>query len=74
MIALMRAAGNPAKYQHVYAQFSSGTWYGHVIAMVYVGGTWYKADGTSSRNTFGVVNNWNTGTATIKGTYKELPF
>jgi transglutaminase-like putative cysteine protease len=74
MIALERAAGIPAKYEHVYAQFSSGTWYGHVIALVYVNGVWYKADGTSSRNLFGVVNNWNTNTATVKGIYRELPF
>ncbi|WP_424715436.1 transglutaminase domain-containing protein [Methanobacterium sp.] len=74
MIALMRAAGIPAEYEHVYAQFTSGTWYGHVIALVYINGIWYKADGTSSRNQFGVVNNWNTTTATVYGTYKELPF
>jgi transglutaminase-like putative cysteine protease len=74
LIALERAAGNPAKYEHVTAQFSSGTWYGHVIALVYVNGAWYKADGTSSRNQFGVVNNWNTNTATVHGTYLTLPF
>jgi transglutaminase-like putative cysteine protease len=74
MIALERAAGIPAKYEHVYAQFSSGNWYGHVIALVYVNGVWYKADGSSSRNYFGVVNNWNTKTATLKGIYRSLPF
>jgi Transglutaminase-like superfamily/Pseudomurein-binding repeat len=74
MIALMRAAGIPAEYEHVYAQFTSGTWYGHVIAKVYIDGVWYDADGTSSKNQFGVVNNWNTTTATVYGTYKELPF
>ena len=74
MIALMRASGIPAEYEHVYAQFTSGNWYGHVIALVYINGVWYKADGTSSRNQFGVVNNWNTTSATVYGTYKELPF
>jgi len=74
MIALMRAAGIPAEYEHVYAQFTSGNWYGHVIALVYINGVWYKADGTSSRNQFGVVNNWNTTTAIVYGTYRELPF
>ena len=74
MIALMRAAGIPAEYEHVYAQFTSGNWYGHVIALVYINGVWYKADGTSSKNQFGVVKNWNTTTATVYGTYKELPF
>ena len=74
MIALQRAAGNTARYENVYARFSSGHWYGHVVAQVYIGGVWYKADGTSSRNQFGVVNNWNTNTATYYGTYRELPF
>ena len=74
MIALMRAAGIPAKYEHVYAQFTSGEWYGHVIALVYINDVWYKADGTNSKNQFGIVNNWNTTTATVYGTYKELLF
>ena len=74
MIALMRAAGIPAEYEHVYAQFTSGNWYGHVIALVYINGVWYKADGTSSKNQFGVVKNWNTTTAAVYGKYRELPF
>ncbi len=74
LIALERAAGIPARYEHVYAQFTSGTWYGHVIAQVWVNGKWYRADGTSYSNTFGVINNWNTATATLKGTYATLPF
>ena len=37
-------------------------------------GKWYYADGTSSKNTFGVINNWNTATATVKGIYASLPF
>jgi transglutaminase-like putative cysteine protease len=74
LIALERAAGIPARYEHVYAQFSSGNWYGHVIAQVYVNGKWYNADATSSSNTFGVIKNWNTATATYYGTYATLPF
>ena len=74
IIALQRASGIPARYEKVYARFSSGHWYGHVVAQVYIDGVWYKADGTSSRNQFGVVNNWNTNTATYYGTYRELPF
>ncbi|MGB9938094.1 MAG: pseudomurein-binding repeat-containing protein [Methanobacterium sp.] len=74
IVALARATGIPARYEHVNAQFSSGSWYGHVIAQLYVNGKWYYADGTSSRNTFGVINNWNTATATIKGYYASLPF
>ena len=74
LIALERAAGIPARYEHVYAQFSSGTWYGHVIAQVWVDGKWYNADATSYSNTFGVIKNWNTSTATIYGTYATLQF
>jgi hypothetical protein len=74
VVALERAAGFAAQYEHVTAQFSSGTWYGHVIALVYVNGVWYKADGTSYRNSFGVINNWNTKTATVHAKYRELPF
>jgi transglutaminase-like putative cysteine protease/methionine-rich copper-binding protein CopC len=74
LIALERAAGIPARYEHVNAQFSSGTWYGHVIAQVYVNGKWYNADATSYSNTFGVIKNWNTATATYYGTYATLPF
>jgi Transglutaminase-like enzymes, putative cysteine proteases len=74
LIALERAAGIQARYEHVKAKFSSGNWYGHVVAQVYVNGKWYNADATSSRNSFGVVKNWNTATATYKGTYVSLPF
>ena len=74
LIALERAAGIPARYEHVYAKFSSGTWYGHVIAQVWVNGKWYYADASSSRNTFGVINNWNTTTATVYGTYASISF
>ncbi|MGZ7107695.1 MAG: transglutaminase-like domain-containing protein, partial [Methanobacterium sp.] len=74
LVALERAAGIPARYEHVYAQFSSGTWYGHVIAQVYVNGAWYDADACSYSNTFGHINNWNTATATYYGIYASLPF
>ncbi|MGB9938203.1 MAG: pseudomurein-binding repeat-containing protein [Methanobacterium sp.] len=74
VIALSRAAGLPAKYVHGTCQFTSGNWYGHVWARIWIDGKWYAADATSSRNTFGVVNNWNTATYTLKGTYASLPF
>jgi transglutaminase-like putative cysteine protease len=74
VVALSRAAGIPAKYVHGTCQFSSGSWYGHVWAQIWVDGKWYTADATSNYNTFGVINNWNTGTYTLKGTYISLPF
>jgi len=73
MVALERAAGLPARYQHGTCRFSSGT-YGHVWAQVYVNSKWYYADGTSSRNSFGVIKNWNTSNFILHGTYASLPF
>lgn len=74
LVALERAAGIPARYEHVKAKFRNGHWYGHVIAQVYMKGKWYYADAISSKNSLGVINNWNTATATIHGTYAILPF
>jgi hypothetical protein len=74
MVALERAAGIPARYNHGTCRFSSGHYYGHVWAQVYVNGKWYYADGTSSRNSFGVVKNWNTKNFTLHGIYASLPF
>ncbi|MDI6724198.1 MAG: pseudomurein-binding repeat-containing protein [Methanobacterium sp.] len=74
VIALSRAVGLPAMYVHGSCRFTSGNVYGHVWARIWVDGKWYAADATSSRNTFGVVNNWNTATYTLKGTYASLPF
>jgi hypothetical protein len=74
VVALERAAGIPARYNHGTCRFSSGTWYGHVWAQVYVNGKWYYADGTSYRNSFGVIKNWNTKTFTLHGIYASLPF
>ena len=73
VVALARAAGIPARYQHGYCNFSSG-WYGHVWAQLYVNGTWYYADAISSSNSFGTINNWDLSTYTLYNTYAELPF
>ena len=74
MVALERAAGIAARYNHGTCRFSSGHNYGHVWAQVYVNGKWYYADGTSSRNSFGVIKNWNTKTYSLHGIYASLPF
>jgi transglutaminase-like putative cysteine protease len=74
VVALSRAAGLPARYVHGYCYFtSSGAWYGHVWAEIYADG-WITADATSSRNSLGIVKNWDTSSWTYKGTYAELPF
>jgi len=74
IVALARSAGITARYLHGTCKFSSGNWYGHVWAQLYVNGKWLNADTTSSRNQFGVINNWNTKTYTLHGTYNTLPF
>jgi transglutaminase-like putative cysteine protease len=74
LIAFARAVGIPARYVHGTCQFSSGNWYGHVWADLYVNGAWYTADASSSRNSLGGINNWNTATFTLKGIYASLPF
>ena len=74
LVALSRASGIPARYVHGVCKFSSGTWYGHVWAQLYVDGTWYNADAISYRNSLGAINNWDTSSYTLKGIYAALPF
>jgi len=74
LVALARAAGITAIYKSGYCQFTSGSWYGHVWVDLYINGVWYPADTISSRNSLGVINNWNTSTFTLYGTYTTLPF
>jgi transglutaminase-like putative cysteine protease len=74
LIALARAAGIPAKYMHGTCNFTSGNVYGHVWAQFYINGKWYDADAISSKNTLGVINNWDKNTVVMKGNYIELPF
>lgn len=73
VIALFRAADLPARYVHGTCTFSSGP-IGHVWAQVLIDGTWVVADPVSSRNSLGVVNNWNINTFTLKNYYISLPF
>ena len=72
IVAMMRTAGIPARYNHATCTFSSGLVTGHVWAQVYVNGQWYRCDATSKRNSFGVIRNWYK-CGTIK-TYTQLPF
>jgi len=75
LIALSRAAGLPAKYMHGTCTFiPSGNIFGHVWARIWVNGRWHDADTTSSRNTFGVIRNWNTETVVMRGMHISLPF
>jgi hypothetical protein len=74
LVALARDAGIQARYEHGSCKFTSGNWYGHVWAQVYVNGKWVNADATSSRNSLGVIKNWNTATYKLEGVYNTLPF
>jgi transglutaminase-like putative cysteine protease len=74
IVALARSAGIQARYLHGTCKFSSGNWYGHVWAQLYVNGKWVNADATSSRNSLGSIKNWNTATYTLHGIYSKLPF
>ena len=74
LVALARDAGIQARYVHGSCKFSSGNWYGHVWAQVYINGKWVNADATSSRNSLGVIKNWNTATYKLEGVYNTLPF
>ncbi|MGL6298265.1 MAG: transglutaminase-like domain-containing protein, partial [Methanobacteriaceae archaeon] len=74
IVALSRATGIASRYVHGTCRFSSGNTYGHVWAQVLVDGKWVVADGTSSRNSFGFVQNWNINSFSLKGTHISLPF
>ena len=72
-VALFRAADLPARYVHGKCTFSSGT-LGHVWAQVLIGDVWVVADPISTRNSLGVVNNWNINSFTLNSYYISLPF
>ena len=74
LIALMRSSGISAKYVNGKATFNSGNTYGHVWAQILIGDVWFVADTTSSKNSIGVINNWNVKTAKIYGTYSSIGF
>lgn len=75
IVALCRAANIPARYIHGSCKFISGNVYGHVWTQILVGNTWTAADPSHSKlNKFGVINNWDTNSYTLKGIYNEIPF
>ena len=75
IVAMSRASGLAARYEHANCFFTySQTWYGHVWAEIYVNGGWVTADGSNNYNEFGIIDNWDTSSFTLKGTYTSLPF
>ena len=74
LAAMFRTAGLPTRYVHGTCTFSSGGVYGHVWTQVLIGNKWVVADATSSRNSLGVIANWNTHSYSLHGYYISLSF
>ncbi|MDO5850587.1 MAG: transglutaminase domain-containing protein [Methanobacteriaceae archaeon] len=75
IVALCRSSGIAARYCHsTSCHFSSGLTCGHVWVQILVGDIWYCADATSTRNSLGVIKNWNTNKITNLNQYASLPF
>ncbi len=75
LVALCRASGLSSRYCHsTSCTFNSGLVCGHVWVQINVGGVWYAADTTSSRNTLGHINNWKTSSMGKLNQYSSLPF
>lgn len=74
LVALARSAGIPSRYLHADCTFNGGSLYGHVWVQLLINNRWYDADTISTENVLGVINNWDEETATMKGSYIELPF
>ena len=73
LVAMARSVGLTVRFDTGYCTFSSGT-YGHVWVQFLIDGSWINADPTSTRNSFGVINNWDTATYTDRGTFDILPY
>ena len=75
IVALCRAANMTARFSHAQGcRFNSGLVTGHVWAQIYVDGIWYSADATSTRNSLGNIQNWNTNSFNTLKQYVHLPF
>ena len=74
LVAMARSVGLTVRFATGYCTFSSGSTYGHVWVQFNIDGSWINADPTSTRNSFGVINNWNTASYTDRGTFDILPY
>lgn len=72
LVALCRASEVPARYVHGKCVFVGGNTYGHVWTQILVNNVWTIADSINSKNSFGVINNWNS--CKIHGKYNEISF
>ncbi|MBU1106053.1 MAG: peptidoglycan-binding protein [Candidatus Riflebacteria bacterium] len=71
LVALLRAAGIPARYGHATCRFKSGLTTGHVFAYAYVGGKWLLVDPVSQSNK---INNPTWSARSTPKKYTTLPF
>ena len=74
LVAMARFVGLTARFATGKCVFTSGLDVGHVWVQFYIGGKWVVADPTSTRNSLGVIKNWNTNSYINKGTYDVLPY
>lgn len=74
LVAMARSVGLTARFATGKCVFTSGLDVGHVWVQFYIGGKWVVADPTSTRNSLGVIKNWNTNSYINKGTYDVLPY
>ena len=74
LVAMARSVGLTARFATGYCSFTSGLNVGHVWVQFYIDGKWVVADPTSTRNSLGVIKNWNTNSYTDRGTYDVLPY
>ena len=74
LVAMARSVNMTVRFATGYCTFSSGSTYGHVWVQFLIDGSWINADPTSTRNSFGVINNWNTASYTSRGTFDVLPY
>ncbi|NLI76459.1 MAG: transglutaminase family protein [Candidatus Riflebacteria bacterium] len=72
IVALLRAAGIPARYGRSTCTFSSGLVCGHVYAYAFLDGKWVVMDASSDRN--GVGSQVNCRRGGDESLFAELPF
>ena len=74
LVAMFRTAGLHARYVHGTCKFKNNKTYGHVWSQVLIKNKWIVADPTSSKNSLGKINNWNTKTFIIHSKSASIPF
>ena len=74
LVAMARSVGLTARFATGYCVFTSGLNVGRVWVQFSIDGKWVNTDTTSTRNSLGVINNWNTSSYIDRRTYDVLPY